>query len=103
MAGCLLWRDGRMPIGGIAAGWLASQATALVHQAYSREQELEADSWGVQLAHGAGFDPRGAARMLSRLQAETVAGDALDTYFAAHPPLGTRLGQLNRYLRAANS
>ena len=28
---------------------------------------------------------------------------ALDTYFAAHPPLGTRLGQLNRYLRAANS
>ena len=91
-----------LPLGGIAAGWLASQATVLVHQAYSREQELEADSLGVQLAHSAGFDPRGAARMLSRLQAETVAGDALDTYWATHPPLAIRLGQISRYVHATN-
>jgi predicted Zn-dependent protease len=87
-----------LPIGGIAAGWLVSEAAELVHKAYSREQELDADSLGVQLADSAGFDPLGAARMLSRLQAETVAGDALDNYFATHPPVEIRLGQLSRYM-----
>jgi beta-barrel assembly-enhancing protease len=92
-----------LPVGGIAAGWLLSQAAELVHQAYSREQELDADSVGVQLARSAGFDPRGAVRLLSRLRAEIAAGDALDDYFAAHPPLEVRIGQISRSLRAANS
>jgi predicted Zn-dependent protease len=91
-----------LPLGGIAAGWVLSQATELVHQAYSRKQELEADLLGVQLAHNAGFDPRGAVRMLVRLQADTVAGNVLDKYFATHPPCEIRLAQLRRYLRVSN-
>jgi predicted Zn-dependent protease len=92
-----------MPAGGIAAGWLLSQAAQLVHQAYSREQELDADAVGVQLARRGGFNPRGAIRLLSRLRADSASGTALDAYFASHPPLEVRIGQISRSLAGTAS
>ena len=87
-----------LPGGGIAAAWLIGQARELVHKAYSREQELDADALGVQLAHSAGFDPRGAVGLLSRLQAGATPGDPLDGYFATHPPFEVRIAHVSRYL-----
>jgi predicted Zn-dependent protease len=90
-----------LPVGGIAAAWLIGQARELIHKAYSREQELDADALGVQLAHSAGFDPRGAVGLLSRLQGEAVPGAPLDNYFATHPPFDVRIAHVSRYLEAA--
>jgi predicted Zn-dependent protease len=87
-----------LPVSGIAGAWLMGQARELVHKSYSREQELDADSLGIQLSHSAGFDPRGAVRLLSRLQTETVPGGVLDSYFATHPPFEVRIAELSRYL-----
>jgi predicted Zn-dependent protease len=92
-----------LPVGGIAAAWLVGQARELVHKAYSREQELDADLLGVQLAHSAGFDPRGAVGLLSRLLAEANPGDPLNTYFATHPPFEVRIAQVNRYLESVTA
>jgi predicted Zn-dependent protease len=100
--GWMLFAAGRaLPVGGIAAAWLLGQARELVHKAYSREQELDADSLGVQLAHSAGFDPGGAVRLLSRLYSQSLPGGPLDAYFATHPPFEVRIAHINRSLEAA--
>lgn len=97
--GWMLDAAGRvMPVHGVAGAWLLQQAGELVHKAYSRDQELEADSLGLRLARVAGYDPRGALRLLGRLPSG-AAESALDAYFATHPPVAERLAQLNRLLQ----
>jgi predicted Zn-dependent protease len=99
--GWMLYAAGRaLPVGGIAAAWLIGQARELIHKAYSREQELDADTLGVQLAHSAGFDPRGAVGLLSRLQTGAIPGP-LDSYFATHPPFDIRIAHVTRSLGMA--
>lgn len=86
---------GRLPLGG---GLVRSQVAALLgtllRQGYSREQELDADACGVELARAAGFDPAGAKRVLIRLGAGGDADPLLASYFASHPPLAVRLERL---------
>jgi predicted Zn-dependent protease len=66
----------------------------LLRQGYSREQELEADAFGVRVARAAGFDPAAARRVLVRLSVESAAEPLLSGYFATHPPLDERLRHL---------
>jgi predicted Zn-dependent protease len=51
-----------------AAGALALAKTKLTLANFSRAQELEADGIGVGISARAGFDPYGAARILSDMQ-----------------------------------
>ena len=98
MQGWMLDAAGRvMPVRGVAGAWLLQQASELVHRSYSRDQELEADSLGLRLARAAGYDSRGALRLLGRLPSGAAAS-ALDAYFASHPPVAERLAHLNRLL-----
>ena len=56
--------------------------------AYSREQEREADSMGMQLCSGAGYDPEEAANVWAHLLAERKARENQgfrDLVFASHP------------------
>jgi predicted Zn-dependent protease len=87
-----------MPIGGIAGTWLRQQAATLVHQAYSREQELDADLLGVRLARSAGFDPEAAVRLLFRLQGTGGPEHPFGPYFASHPPFDGRIAHVNQLL-----
>jgi predicted Zn-dependent protease len=85
----------RLPIGGaVLRPHVAALLSTLLHQGYSREQELEADAFGARLAAAAGFDATGVRRVLVRLAAESAAEPLLGGYFASHPPLAERLRQI---------
>ncbi|MGQ9590474.1 MAG: M48 family metalloprotease [Planctomycetota bacterium] len=61
----------------------------LVLKGYGREQELEADLFGVRIARAAGFDPRGLLGLLSALERlrpppSGPAGEILG-YLGTHP------------------
>jgi predicted Zn-dependent protease len=100
MQGWMLDAAGRvMPVRGVAGAWLLQQASELIHKAYSRDQELEADALGARLARAAGYDARAALRLLGRLPSAGPQS-ALDPYFATHPPVADRLANLNRLLQS---
>lgn len=81
-----------------AAGALALAKSKLTLANFSRAQELEADAIGVGMSARAGYDPYGAARMLTQMQrsAELKAGKngsdprALD-FLSSHPATPERI------------
>jgi predicted Zn-dependent protease len=80
------------------AGALALAKSKLTLANFSRAQELEADAIGVGMSARAGYDPYGAARMLTQMQhnAEFKAGKngsdprALD-FLSSHPATPERI------------
>ena len=89
----------RLAVGGpLVRPHVAALLSMLLHQGYSREQELEADAFGVRVAQTAGYDPAGGRRVLVRLAAESAAQPLLAGYFASHPPLEVRLRQLDQLI-----
>lgn len=84
----------RVP-GGLLAKWALHTGASLLRSAYSQDQEYQADEFGARLAAAAGYDPRGAIRMLGRLEGlQADAGAPLSQYFATHPPLEKRAKKL---------
>ena len=84
----------RLPVGGaVLRPHVAALLTTLLHQGYSREQELEADAFGAG-GDGGGVRPGGGAALLVRLASESAAEPLLAGYFASHPPLADRLRHL---------
>jgi len=86
-----------------------AQLTALAFlQAYSREQEFEADRLGARYLARAGYDPRAMATFLDKLQAQselerTLLGQATRAerfdFLATHPNTADRI---ERAIQAAN-
>jgi len=72
----------------VASG-LASVGGGLLLLRFSRDQELEADSRGVEYAYRAGYDPRRGARVFeefARMKREAGgAGGPLDSWLSTHP------------------
>ena len=62
-----------------------------VENRFNREQERDADRWGVRLARSAGYDPRAGVTMLDRLEKEAPA-EGLSQFFSIHPPYPERRG-----------
>ena len=62
---------------------------SLAEAGFSREQEVEADDYGVQLATRAGYDPWGLYRSLQRMQKAGFATSP--SGFNSHPPTERRL------------
>jgi len=56
---------------------------------FSREQELEADALGMEIAMKAGFDPRSALILWRKF--EQMAGEVEFEYFSSHPKFSDRL------------
>jgi predicted Zn-dependent protease len=74
-----------------ASAWVNQMGRQVLSRAFSREEELEADTFAVALVKSAGGDSMAAERLLEKLAQPTViAGD----YCAAHPPLTERLANL---------
>jgi predicted Zn-dependent protease len=73
---------------GSLAGAGASIGAALVAQSYSREQELEADHYGMIYMSRAGYDPQAAVTLQETFVrlAEGRQGGWLEGMFSSHPP-----------------
>ena len=89
------------PTGRAVAPWLRSVGMQWLEKAYSREQEFEADVLGARLAQVAGFDPRGALRMLERFRNLEGSSDplGLSAYLSTHPPIDDRQQHIREQLR----
>ena len=89
------------PTGRAVAPWLRSVGMQWLEKAYSREQEFEADVLGSRLAQVAGFDPRGALRMLERFRSLDGSSDplGLSAYLSTHPPIDDRQQHIREQLR----
>ena len=70
---------------------------------YGRDQELEADQYGVQYMVKAGYDPQGAVELQETFVklSEGRQGGFMENLFASHPPSAARV-ERNRELAAAN-
>jgi Zn-dependent protease with chaperone function len=91
-------RVARIP-GGLLSQGILTAGVKLLHSAYSRDQELDADEFGARLAAAAGYDPRGAIRAFQRLQGlEADGAPPLSKYFSSHPPLAVRIETLRELL-----
>ncbi|MEW6218230.1 MAG: M48 family metalloprotease [Thermodesulfobacteriota bacterium] len=80
------------------AGDLATLAAAGGLSAYSRDQEREADGYGLALMARAGYDPRQAAALWRQVIAEKDAGEDKTfslMLFDSHPPSEERLAALD--------
>lgn len=79
---------------------IATAVSALTLQAYSREQELQADALGARFAYEAGYDPTAALAVLEtfkRLQGREPSD--LEIFFASHPGNTLREDKLKAYFR----
>lgn len=87
----------RLPVGGMLRGPVLQVAGSLLNMGYSQDQELEADSLGVQLVRAADFDTRAVPRLMARFR--TSEEGFLSSYFSSHPPVDVRIAQVERLLR----
>ncbi len=66
---------------------------------YSREQEREADAFGVLYMEQAGFDPSGAVETMRVFQSMEGPVSWLDKLWADHPPASERTAFIYRVLK----
>jgi predicted Zn-dependent protease len=79
-----------------AAGQIAKRAiSSFLRNGYSRENELDADRYGVKLIASAGFDTRGAIGLLNHLNQNSSDNPDIFNYFSSHPPIDERLKQIH--------
>lgn len=88
------------PVGRVLTPRVMSVGLKLVQSAYSQDQELEADAFGVRLCRSAGYDTTAALQMMQRLA--QAAGESADpslwSYFGTHPALDERMAHLQRVI-----
>lgn len=88
------------PVGRMLSPHVIGAGLKLMQSAYTQDQELEADSFGVRLAHSASFDPAASIRMMQRLAAMHGDGPLPEVfaYFSTHPPFASRIAELHKHL-----
>ena len=102
----------------IPLGRLAALPIEVFEAGYNKDQELEADREGTQLAVQAVYSANGAIRMFETFQRlyeqyqaharspqqelEQVALDTLSGYFRSHPPASERIAQIKTLIASRN-
>lgn len=75
---------------------LAQHGTALAENAYSRDQEREADSLGALRLAEAGIDPAGMASLLEVLEEQSHETPGLAALWSTHPLTSERIDNVRR-------
>lgn len=86
-----------VPVGGTIAGL----AVDLIDTAYSRDEEREADAFGIGYAEAAGYDPYGAVRLQEKML--NVSGPTLLPFLSSHPSWQERVENLKVLIEATRS
>lgn len=81
----------------IAGSMAATQATLL---SYGREDESDADKFGLQYMLRSGYNPKGMAKSFQVLQNKSLGvGSDFPTYLSTHPNINGRIATVNSYIR----
>lgn len=83
----------------MAHGLIGLGLTVGVLLPYSRENETEADEFGLQLAARAGYDPRAAVDLWKRMGAMSDGG--APEFLSTHPDPGTRVKNMEKWMPEA--
>jgi predicted Zn-dependent protease len=86
----------RVPVGGVVSSAIIGMVGDLVEKGYSRENEFEADAFGVRLAWASGFNPTGAVRFFGRLAEMSGDQNGVEAYFSSHPSFSDRISALDQ-------
>lgn len=73
-------------------GTLASVATTAVERTYTRDEERDADRYGIDYARRAGFNPAGAVRLWERMSQRSSANPL--AFLSTHPGSEERLATM---------
>lgn len=88
--------------GAMIAGTMAASQAALL--SYSREDETDADKFGLQYMMKAGYNPKGLAKSFQVLQDKSLgAGSDFPTYLSTHPNINGRIASANAYIRTLSA
>ncbi len=107
-------------LAGIAAGVLlgvggageAAQAVTMGSQAavqsaelaYSRDDEMQADQFGVKFITGAGYSAEGLLKILKKIRGKTWFGsDQIPTYLKTHPAVEDRIAFIGSWIESYNA
>jgi predicted Zn-dependent protease len=83
---------------GLAAGSAALMWQFLSSTTFSRDDETEADSVGLQISHGAGYDPHGLADFFGVLL-KGEKGGAGPEFLSSHPATKNRIAAVNKQIQ----
>ena len=82
---------------------IAGAVSNLMLLGYSRDEELEADRYGLVYTHAAGYDPSAAISVLRKFQElQGREPSNLEIMFATHPGDDTRINNVQSYLKSRN-
>lgn len=96
--------SGLATAGGMAGGDVQSQRTAamianMVSMRYGRQDELESDSWGVELLGLAGYDPWAMVGVMKVLD-EAGGGGGPPEMLSTHPKPANRIEYIQQVIKA---
>jgi len=79
----------------------ATQSAAL---AYGRDDEMQADQFGVKFITGAGYSAEGLLKILTKIRGKTWFGsDQIPTYLKTHPAVEDRIAFIESWIESYNA
>jgi predicted Zn-dependent protease len=79
-------------------------ATQSVELSYGREDEMQADQFGVKFITGAGYNAEGLLKILKKIRAKTWFGsDQIPTYLKTHPAVEDRIAFIGSWIESYNA
>ncbi len=79
-------------------------ATQSVELSYGREDEMQADQFGVKFITGAGYSAEGLLKILKKIRAKTWFGsDQIPTYLKTHPAVEDRIAFIGSWIESYNA
>lgn len=79
-------------------------ATQSAELAYGRDDEMQADQFGVKFITGAGYNAEGLLKILKKIRGKTWFGsDQIPTYLKTHPAVEDRIAFIGSWIESYNA